>query len=260
MEKVITRGIFESSEDIGSYKVRNVDDPFESVDLLQGIHKSAAITGDTCTVATISSLQSDNSNHKSAPKSNLPTKETDTNISKVILLSNEKISQLIGHNGENLKFIEKICSVKINISRKKASETVDQIKVTLTSTKIEGGLTFDDLKWAENVYRFVKSATRGGFVKKLLKEEYESLADKKNGSILNENNLETLENQYNVEINYFGFNELVYVCVLEKLSTKRVPQGLEKSIVLVGKWIHARYRKDRCAMPLTFDSKLRMWI
>eukprot|EP01036_Dinobryon_divergens_P023715 gene23715-32095_t len=236
MEKVIARGIFESSEDI------------------------AAVTGDTCTVATISSLQSDKSNHKSAPKSNLPKKKACTNISKVILLSDEKITQLIGRNKENLKFIEKICSVKINICGKKASESGEQIKVTLRSTKIEEGLTFDDLKWAENVYRFVKSATRGGFVKKLRKEDYESLANKKDGSILKENNLETLENQYNVEIKYFGFNELVYVCVLEKLGTTRLRQGLERSIVLVAEWIHARYRNDRCSVPLASDFKFRMSI
>jgi hypothetical protein len=256
VEKVITRGtLFESSEDIGSYKVRNnVDEPFESVD--------AAVTGDAITVATkISSSQSDTSYHKSAPLSSLPTKKAGANISKVILLSDEKITQLIGHKRENLKFIEKICSVKIKIGGEKASsETGEHIKVTLMSTKKEKGLTFDDLNWAENIYRFVKSATRGGFVKKLQKADYESLANKNDGNILNENNLETLETQYSVEIKYFGFNELVYVCVLEKLGSTRVRQGLERSIVLVAEWIHARYRNDRCSVPLAPDFKFRMSI
>jgi hypothetical protein len=59
-------------------------------------------------------------------------------------------------------------------------------KAALMSKAKVKGKTFDDTsEWAKSVLRFVKSATHGGgFVKKSRLEEYKSLADKKNGSIL----------------------------------------------------------------------------
>ena len=268
---VYTRGTFESSEDENQFKgviMHGDDDPLESFDSLKGIQQPAAVTLTTCTAEKKTFISAGASSNNSVPLSNLHAQAQagSTNTKKTIFLSDEKIAQLVGRKEENLKFIEKICNVNITVvtSRSRGAVDVGQPKqnseVILMSTTGRRRKTFDDLEWAGNVFRFVKSATRGGFVKKLAMADYNLLANKNSGCILNENNIETLEGRYNVEIKYFGFNELVYVCVLEKLGAKSVSQGLELSIALVAEWIHGRYRSEHSSVPLSFDFKFRRCI
>ena len=269
---VYTRGTFESSEDGCQFKgvMHDDDDPLESFDSLQGIQQSAAVTLTTCTAEKKTFISAGASPNNSVAVSNLHAQAQAqaglSNTKRTIFLSDEKIAQLVGRKEENLKFIEKICDVKITVvtSRSRGAVDVGQPKqnseVILMSTTGRRRKTFDDLEWAGNVFRFVKSATRGGFVKKLAMADYNLLANKNSGCILNENNIKTLEGRYNVEIKYFGFNELVYVCVLEKLGAKSVSQGLELSIALVAEWIHGRYRSEHSSVPLSFDFKFRRCI
>jgi len=161
---------------------------------------------------------------------------------KVIQITHDKVCRLIGHNHENIRLIEKICEIKISIPpRTKKKEDEDMINITLTANA--GNLKkFDDLEWTQYVIRYLRSATRGGFVKKMTITEYHELADLKRASILDENAITVLEGKYNVEVTYINFKDLVYVCVVERKGMPHRSGDLEKAIKLLGDFVHSRYR------------------
>jgi hypothetical protein len=172
---------------------------------------------------------------------------------KVIHLTHEKLSKLIGKNGDNKKLIEKVCELTIAIPHNRSFEMSEEAKFDVILRSKSDAKDFADIEWAENVYRHVKSATRGGFVKKMTKEEYDFLADRKDGEILDDNALKILENRYNVEVVYVNFEGLVYVCVLERMGVHRIFGDLERAIEVVGDFVHARYRRDP---PLTSKNRI----
>lgn len=189
-----------------------------------------------------------------------------SNEEQVIFLSHEKIRHLVGKEGQNIRLIEYACKTKIKIKSFTNEEVFFDDDLPLNERKTEVTLicrdrekSFDDNDYKQNVLRFLRSATRGGFVKKLNKDEYDNLRNKKGGDIIEESSLSCLEDHLHLEIQYIGFENLVYVCVLEKMGVKRVKNGLdlENGISRVAEWIHQRYRNDRFAVPLKMDYQRR---
>jgi hypothetical protein len=80
------------------------------------------------------------------------------------------------------------------------------------------------------------------------KEEYDNIAAAKEGEILDDNALHILEDRLNVEVVYINFEELVYVCVLERMGVRHKRGDLENAIAVIADLVHARYRRDRPAM------------
>jgi len=169
-----------------------------------------------------------------------------------IQLTNDKVSQLVGAQGTNLKLIERLFKVKIKIDRNRVfyvdEEEAEKNLIDVEIQCMNREQTFDNKssEWFRNLIRYLKSATRGGFVKKMPIEEYKRLNEFKDGHILNEDSLKALEDEHNVEIVYWSYDDLdiVYVCVLERFQVKKGYSNLEKGILVAREMIHARYQKD----------------
>lgn len=176
--------------------------------------------------------------------------ESESFSKHTIQLTNDKVCQLVGAQGTNLKLIERLFKVKIKIDRNKVfyvdEEEAEKNLIDVEIQCINSEQTFDNKssEWFRNLIRYLKSVTRGGFVKKMPIEEYERLNQFKGGHILNEDNLKTLEDEHNVEIVYNSYDDIVYVCVLERFQIKKGYSNLEKGILLTREMIHARYQKD----------------
>lgn len=117
--------------------------------------------------------------------------------SKVLNLSPDRISNLLGPHHVNLVLIEHVCFVRVyipsdaisepltpeaaasaiafnilNRSLSSANETkiVKEVPVTLTSVGCED---FTNVKFARKAYNYIKSATRGGFIAWFVRAEFE---------------------------------------------------------------------------------------
>jgi hypothetical protein len=99
--------------------------------------------------------------------------------------------------------------------------------------------SFDDLAWSRQVFRFLKSATRSGFIKKLRVEEYDAFSSEQRSNIVSV--LEKIESRYRVEIQWHKFEGMVYICVLEHPG---ITDSIEytAAIEAVGNVFHNRYR------------------
>jgi phosphate starvation-inducible protein PhoH len=144
---------------------------------------------------------------------------------KIVHLNDDKIRQLIGKNGTNVRLIEKVCEVKVIIPHHQHVVSLEQNEDMVTDVilrSISTEKSFNNYEWAKNVYRHVRSATRGGFVKKMSLKEYQSISQRKDkgGDILDENSFKILESWHGVEVVYYNLDELVYVCVLERMGTQ----------------------------------------
>ena len=162
---------------------------------------------------------------------------------KILTLAGSKIGQLIGQNGRNMAFLEFILDIKITIRRKKddywSAEIPDEALVTLVAT---GREDFSDKGWSKNVYRYIKSATRGGFLKWLDQDERHS------SSILQvekDDLFERLQNRYAVKLECHWLRECDCTLFLIVEDDGCLAGQLEKAIEQAGQIIHNRFHRSK---------------
>ena len=82
------------------------------------------------------------------------------------MLSDEKIGRLIGVGGRNKAFIEAEFNLAIRTHRRSFKLTDEEAAAEQpVQLEAQGSHDFSDKLWAKNVQRYIKSATRGGFIK-----------------------------------------------------------------------------------------------
>jgi len=85
---------------------------------------------------------------------------------KTLMLSDEKIGRLIGVGGRNKAFIEAEFNLAIRTHRRSFKLTDEEAAAEQpVQLEAQGSHDFSDKLWAKNVQRYIKSATRGGFIK-----------------------------------------------------------------------------------------------
>ena len=123
-----------------------------------------------------SSKHAAGSKTETAPSENYKRKE--------IELSNDKIAPLIGRSGRNISLLQLKLNLKIIIpessklisNEESASGSSEKVVVTLVA---EGVYDFEFVEankpWQNQVQRYLKSATRGGFLKYMNQEEIDQI-------------------------------------------------------------------------------------
>jgi hypothetical protein len=181
---------------------------------------------------------------------------------ETINISEKKFRNLIGCDGSNIRLIQHMFGLCIYASHPEiVSNELDDDTNNLFSVKLRSTMTlgdFSDAEWRANVFRYVRSATRGGFLKKFTNEEYRKILHRKGGQLFNQEHLDILESKWNVEVKIIPFENLHYICVVEQISTlRRNDAKLLHAIAILGEWIHSRYRNEHNSVPLqmTFQSR-----
>lgn len=160
---------------------------------------------------------------------------------KTLMLTDEKIRQLMGYHGRNKAFIEAEFNLAIRIARHSLKltekEAAAEQQVQLVA---QGSNDFSDKLWAKNVYRYVKSATRGGFLKWLENSE-------ENSALLRCPELfERVESRFSVKVVNHWRKDASLWAVLENDGC--IPGKLEQAIAEAGQVMHNRFDSIRRAM------------
>ena len=154
-------------------------------------------------------------------------------------LDNDKVRCLIGSKGRNKRLLQELFEIKINVEALNMYEEESSTKsVEFKVSKPDKLRNFNEppTEWARNVFKYVMSATRKGFIKWFDKEEYQMW---KNDSVNYENFKTGLKN-FSVD---YQFHELlngdVCLCILPQKENEKT---FEKAIIEIGELVHARYK------------------
>jgi hypothetical protein len=169
-------------------------------------------------------------------------KAQNTAQEKVIALTDDKIGSLLGKKSQNARLLTYKFGIKFQILPHYVC-TDDEINPNATieviiSTKSKTD-NFENKVWTKEVFRYLRSATRGGFVKKLSSAEY--LYMTQNAELLNimDSIFQKIKNRYAVDILWHEFNGLAYICVLEFVGVTEEGK-LEEAITAAGELVHIR--------------------
>jgi hypothetical protein len=185
--------------------------------------------GNSCDAVIDTELKSGNGFTISNPCGTISDTQPKSSSSVSLSLTEEKLRSLLGYKGENKNLLRFMFGVNISINF--TNETAE----ISTKSKTDN---FDNIVWAKELYRYLRSACRNGFVKKLPSGEFNHLTDIQ---LANMNNIfEKIKNQFAVEVVWHDCNGIVYICVLEMIGV--TPKGgLEAAIATAGNVIHLRY-------------------
>jgi hypothetical protein len=174
-------------------------------------------------------------------------------------LSEKKVRQFCGKKHRNRLLIEKHLGLKIIIPKSKLMQKNSEEKVNDSSSeeKVNDSSSeeklvnvclkpikpnsFSNRKWEIEVFRYVESASRGGFRKWFDSSEYENMEEEGLLYFL-ENNLAGVSQNYKVEIKQITVDSAeTCICIL---PTSETPcNALEEAIKAIGRIIHSRYRE-----------------
>jgi hypothetical protein len=172
-------------------------------------------------------------------------------IEQIIRINHEKVRHLIGMAGKNIEFLRQICHVKVDVKDKgRCGEDDDQVvPVSLTAMKNEDGSynpseTFSNPIWKREVQRYVKSATRGGFIKWFSPDDIDNMNEIHRSKL--EREFERVKMKYFFDIvTHHIIIVTAYKCICALDHPGCVAGNLEKCIAELGVFIHNRHYINR---------------